>query len=305
MASSFRTLGNRPPRHEWQGTGHPSKAACCVEMPVQGNLLADRLYARSVMMLSRFFSRRASARSGEPSGTVPEGQRLYAVGDIHGRRDLLDALLDAIVADNAGRPAADTQIIFLGDLVDRGPDSAGVVERLLQMERDTPGTRFLLGNHEEVFLKAFDGDLKALPFFIRIGGRETILSYGVTEADYLKADYPELLELMHRHVPADHIAFLKRFEDLIVHGDYAFVHAGVRPGEPLARQRASDLRWIREEFLTHAAAHEKIIVHGHTIFENVEIHPHRIGLDTGAYRSGRLSAMAFEGSERWLLEAAL
>lgn len=253
-------------------------------------------------MLSRFFARSSAAR--KPTGAVPPGQRIYAIGDIHGRLDLLDTLLETIEADAAARPDADTQIIFLGDLIDRGPNSAQVVERALHLSKTDGSFRFLLGNHEEVFLKALNGDLKALAFFTRIGGRETISSYGITDDAYRACEYPELLDMLRERVPPEHVSFLEAFEDLITIGDYAFVHAGVRPGEPLARQRPSDLRWIREEFLEHRGALEKVIVHGHTIREDVEFREHRIGLDTGAYDSGKLTAMGFEGGERWILSTA-
>lgn len=251
-------------------------------------------------MFSKLFSSRKPA--AVPTASVPEGLRIYAIGDIHGRLDLLDELLTAIAADDSARAPAKTHVIFLGDLIDRGPSSAQVVERLRQFDQQNPGTHFLLGNHEEVFLKALSGDRKALSFFVRIGGRETVLSYGVSEEAYLQSDFDELFELLIAHVPPAHIAFLERFEDLITFGDYAFVHAGVRPGEPLANQRTSDLRWIRDEFLNHTGTLEKIVVHGHSIAADVEVAPHRIGLDTGAFASGKLSAMAFEGDRRWILQ---
>ena len=251
-------------------------------------------------MISKLFPRFRPTR--EPPAQVPPGQRVYAIGDIHGRVDLLNQLLSAIEADHARRRAAELVIIFLGDLVDRGPQSAQVIERALQAAETYPDCRFLLGNHEEVFLKALHGDLKALAFFTRIGGRETIFSYGISETEYRDCEYSELLELLRLKVPSAHIAFLEAFEDLIVIGDYAFVHAGIRPEQLLAHQRPSDLRWIREEFLSHKGPLEKIIVHGHTISEEVEIREHRIGLDTGAYASGKLTAMGFEDQERWVID---
>lgn len=254
-------------------------------------------------MLRKLLSsrRRVAAR---PIGLIPAGQRLYAIGDIHGRLDLLETLLDLIETDNAARLSTKTQLLFLGDLIDRGPQSAQVVERLMQFARDRPSTRFLLGNHEEVFLTALSGDVKALKFFHRIGGRETILSYGITPEEYKKLDYHELLNWLITHVPPAHCAFLNRFEDLIIVGDYAFVHAGVRPEAPLAHQKAKDLRWIRDEFLNFEGAHEKVIVHGHTISDEVQELPSRIGIDTGAYASGKLTAMGFEGRDRWVLQTA-
>lgn len=253
-------------------------------------------------MIGQLFRRRPAPR--RPSGRIPDGQRVYAIGDVHGRLDLLDQLLETIEADDAARGSSQTQIIFLGDLIDRGPHSAGVVDRAMQLASRGAPCRFLLGNHEEVFLKVLEGDLKALAFFARIGGRETILSYGVTEEEYRDADYPELLEIVQARVPAAHHAFIGGFEDMILAGDFAFVHAGIKPGVALADQRPGDLRWIRTEFLERGDEFEKIIVHGHTIAEEVEVRPNRIGLDTGAYASGKLTAMGFEGADRWVLDTA-
>lgn len=255
-------------------------------------------------MLRRFISAlsRPKAHDAAPAGAVPAGQRIYAVGDIHGRLDLLNDLLERIERDNAERAEADTQLIFLGDLVDRGPQSAAVVERLMTLSQSSQGISFLLGNHEEVFLKVLEGDEKALRFFLRIGGRETVLSYGISQAEYDASDYGELLAMIQATVPADHRDFLRGFGDLIVMGDYAFVHAGVQPDLPLDAQKPASLRWIRDEFLNHRGPFEKIIVHGHTIFDEVAHGPGRIGLDTGAYESGRLTAMGFEGEARWILQ---
>lgn len=254
-------------------------------------------------MTLKLFPFRTRKSPAEPKAAVAKGQRVYAIGDIHGRLDLLEALLADIREDDARRPSANTVIVFLGDLIDRGPSSRRVVERAIEIKRELPNTRFLLGNHEEVFLIAMSGDLKALAFFTRIGGRETILSYGISEAEYESLDYPGLLERMLEVVPRAHIDFLQGFEDLLIFEDYAFVHAGIRPGIPLAQQRSNDLRWIREGFLSHKGAHEKVVVHGHTISRDVELLPNRIGLDTGAYASGKLTAMGFEGDDRWILQA--
>ncbi|WP_188768934.1 metallophosphoesterase family protein [Novosphingobium endophyticum] len=251
-------------------------------------------------MIAKLFSRRS--KNSAMAAAVPEGRRLYAIGDIHGRADLLDGLLARILADEQARGGPAGELIFLGDLVDRGPDSAQVIERLIALREQRPGTRFLLGNHEEVFLSALGGDRKALRLFHRIGGAETILSYGITPAAYAAADFDELAAMFQAAVPDAHRAFLESFEDMIIEGDYVFVHAGVRPGVALTEQRPSDLRWIREEFLSWGDPLEKVVVHGHSIFEEVVELPHRIGLDTGAYRHGILTAMAFEGCDRWILQ---
>ena len=243
---------------------------------------------------------RRAAQAG-PKPAIPEGVRLYAIGDVHGRLDLLDALLAMIEEDNRQRTDAEPQLVFLGDLIDRGPDSAGVVARAMEIANDVPGTRFLMGNHEEVFLKALDGDDRALRFLCRFGGRETILSYGLDDAAYDQLDFDALMPVLIDLVPEQHRAFLAGFEDVVIAGDYAFVHAGIRPGVMLADQSPGDLRWIREPFLDHSGPLEKIIVHGHTITPEVEMRSNRIGIDTGAYASGRLTALGLQGSERWTL----
>ena len=244
---------------------------------------------------------RRAIEPAPPPARVPDGLRVYAIGDIHGRLDLLDSLLFRIEADERMRGAARTQLIFLGDLIDRGPDSAGVVQRALEIEQSGPPARFLMGNHEEVFLKALGGSLEALRFFVKIGGRATILSYGFDEEEYASLDYDELLPELIARVPAEHVAFLQRFEDQIAIGDYLFVHAGIRPRVALEEQTGGDLRWIRSEFLDYRGMHGPIVVHGHTITEDVEERPNRIGIDTGAFASGRLTALGLEAGERWYL----
>ena len=256
-------------------------------------------------MLAKLFSRFVKAPA--PLAQAPEGRRIYAIGDIHGHLDLLDGLLAQIFADER-TCGGSSELIFLGDLINRGPQSAQVIDRLIDLKTRRAETRFLLGNHEELFLTALEGSREAIRFFDRVGGAETILSYGITPEAYAAADYAELSEMLQAAVPLAHRRFLDGFEDMIVEGDYVFVHAGVRPGVALKKQRPSDLRWIREEFLSESGKSGApiipglVVVHGHTIFEKVVEHPGRIGLDTGAYRSGILSAMAFEGAKRWIIQ---
>jgi serine/threonine protein phosphatase 1 len=251
-------------------------------------------------MISKLFPSRRRAIDTAPA--IPPGQRVYAIGDIHGCADLLDDLIERVEADDSARGPAETSIIFLGDLVDRGPQSAAVIDRLIALADSRPRVRLLLGNHEEIFLGALDGEPKALRLFCRIGGRETVLSYGMAPDEYERLDYEELVHRLDALVPPAHRAFFARFEDMIVIGDYAFVHAGVRPDTPLDQQRGGDLRWIRDPFLDHRTRLDKMIVHGHTITESVETRPHRIGVDTGAYTSGRLTALGLEGDQRWELQ---
>ena len=198
--------------------------------------------------------------------------------------------------------AASTTIVFLGDLVDRGPDSAAVVDRVLELRDEGRDVRCVMGNHEETFLAALDAKENAMRFFTRIGGQETILSYGVGEQDYLAADYAELEALFAARVPAAHRAFLESMESYVEIGDYLFVHAGIRPEVPLEEQSGTDLRWIRGRFLDHPGDHGRMVVHGHTITPQVDERANRIGIDTGAYRSDRLTALGLEGAQRWLLD---
>lgn len=251
-------------------------------------------------MLRRFFSSRAEPMPAV-AAAIPDGQRVYAIGDIHGRRDLLDDLLARIDHDDRDRPPAATTLVFLGDIVDRGPESAQVVERLRGLAA-TRNARFLTGNHEELFLLALRGDPEALRVFCRAGGRETLLSYGMGAAEYATLRYEEIAERLAALVPAAHRAFVESFEDRIVIGDYAFVHAGVKPGVPVGEQRVEDLRWIRQPFLSHRQPFDKLIVHGHTITDEVEDTGVRIGLDTGAYRTGKLTALGLEGKRRWVID---
>lgn len=255
-------------------------------------------------MLKRLFNKKAPVRPLD-TATVPEGRRIYAIGDIHGRNDLLQQLIEKIIDDDFKRGEIVSEIIFLGDLVDRGPDSAGVIETAMKLKRELGNVRFLMGNHEEVYLKAATGDEKATRFFNRIGGKETILSYEISMKEYMDLDSVGLAERLPDLFPADHIDFVKGFEDQIVIGDYAFVHAGIRHGVSLEEQKPKDLRWIREEFLSIDDPFEKVIVYGHTISDDVVEKGNRIGIDTGAYYTEKLTALALEGDQRWYLDTSL
>lgn len=231
--------------------------------------------------------------------SLPDGQRVYAIGDIHGRHDLLCRMIARIEADEVGRPAAETTVILLGDLVDRGPDSAGVIATAREWAKRR-NVRILAGNHEEMFLGSFERD-DTLRHFIRHGGRETLLSYPIEPDVYNRATLEELRAIMREAVPAEDVEFMKSMEDRIQIGDYVFVHAGVRPGVPLEEQKVSDLRWIRGEFIDGPERRNFAVVHGHTILETPHVSPLRISLDTGAYASGLLTAVGLEGTARWLI----
>jgi serine/threonine protein phosphatase 1 len=243
--------------------------------------------------------------SGRTTGAphVPPGHRIYAVGDVHGRDDLLAQLLAQIEDDHARHGKARLVIVFLGDLIDRGAWSRDVVERLRNYRPEGARLVFLCGNHEEVLLRILDGDAGLIPDWLKFGGGECLQSYGVDPAKLKKARPAEALRAVRSAIPPSHVTFLRGFDDTFRAGDYLFVHAGIRPGVPLDEQGRADLRWIREPFLGDRAEHGFVVVHGHSVREVVEVHHNRIGIDTGAYRFGVLTALALEGEERRFLQA--
>ncbi len=243
------------------------------------------------MSASRFSWRAAPA-------TLPEGLRLYVIGDVHGRADLLGRMFEAIdTHDGADRPAARHEIL-LGDYVDRGPASRAVIDLVLGRRRKTAVTA-LAGNHEAMFLE-FLNKPETWPAWAAAGGRETLVSYGVA-APVRPADLAELARDARAAIPQEHLAFLADLDLMSVAGGYAFVHAGIRPDRPLDRQVMDDILWIREPFLSHARPMERVIVHGHTPVAEPELLTNRIGIDTGAYASGRLTCLVLEGDRMGFL----
>ncbi|MEE4199787.1 metallophosphoesterase family protein [Erythrobacter sp.] len=236
-----------------------------------------------------------------PLPAVPPGTRHYLIGDIHGRLDLYEALIAAIDADDAAQKARDTQVVLLGDLVDRGPDSAGVIDRTRAWQSERR-VRVLAGNHEDMFLGAFKKP-EILRHFLKHGGRETILSYGLAKDRFNALTLEELFERLPELVPQEERDYIAGFEEMIEAGDYLFVHAGIDPEVPLDEQKRSDLLWIRERFLNHSGPLEKVVVHGHTIFDRVTDRGNRIGIDTGAFRSGVLTALVLEDEQRRVIQA--
>jgi serine/threonine protein phosphatase 1 len=240
------------------------------------------------------------SRSATPRG--PTGQRAYVIGDVHGRLDLLEQLLDQIHRDLEARRPYKVLVAFLGDLIDRGPSSAQVVERLRTYRHERVRPIFLLGNHEEVLLRLIRGETDLISGWLKFGGAQCLESYGADPLAIASAPPEAALASIRQAIPAAHVEFLRSFADTCRFGDYLFVHAGIRPGVALDQQRQSDLRWIREPFLLDDSDHGCIVVHGHTIADEVEERPNRIGIDTGAYRSGILTALVIDGKERWTLD---
>ena len=241
-------------------------------------------------------------QANEQGPAAARGYRAYVVGDIHGRLDLLDRLLGDIKRDIAARPPRKTLLVFLGDLIDRGPASAQVIDRLRSYKAAGVRTVFLLGNHEEVLLRILDGDTSLVPSWLRFGGAECLRSYGADPRQIAALDQTLVVAAVREAIPKEHQAFLRSFVDTCRFGDYLFVHAGIRPGVSIDQQLQSDLRWIREPFLFDGSDHGCVVVHGHTIAPEIEERSNRIGIDTGAYRTGILTALALEGTERWSLD---
>jgi len=261
------------------------------------------------MMLKKLLSRsrlsRPKAVQAAPA-SLPEEQRVYAIGDIHGRLDLLEILMHRIAMDDQQRPPAKTKVIFLGDLVDRGPDSKGVIDYVIKLSKTGVDLRFIAGNHEEIFLKTItEPSEKLTRFFYRIGGQETILSYGIDRAELAMMTMEELTARIPTIVPQSHVRFLTEMEDRIEIGGYLFVHAGIRPEVDISSQSQHDMRWIRQEFTESTECFEKVVIHGHTIFESVSEGPSRIGIDTGAWETDVLTAIGLDGGERWFLDTAI
>ena len=232
-----------------------------------------------------------------------DGLRLYAIGDVHGRLDALDLLIGAIRAEPSEglRPV----LVMLGDYVDRGPASRDVLERLISLERDPSlETRFIRGNHEETMF-GFLSEPSLGATWCSFGGVETLSSYGVVAP--LSSDPPEAWEATRdafvAALPTSHARFLQALEPAVEYGDYFFTHAGVRPGIGLDEQEPHDMMWIRDDFLRGSATFSKAIVHGHTPEADAFVSDRRIGVDTGAYATGRLSAIVLEGLERRLIQA--
>jgi serine/threonine protein phosphatase 1 len=250
-----------------------------------------------------FGAKQKRAHSAPPS---TGGRLVYAIGDIHGRLDLMDELLEKIAEDaQATQPAEKPVLVFLGDYVDRGPASRGVVERLIRLSTlPNVQLRALKGNHEQAML-AFLDDPDFGPAWLQNGGAATLASYGVASPQTrIQAEGWELArEKFAEALPPEHLNFLRGLELYAEYGDYIFVHAGLRPGVPIARQTEQDLLWIRYDFIEERRPFEKVVVHGHTPEPEPFLGAIRLGLDTGAYATGVLTAGRLYGAERAILQA--
>jgi serine/threonine protein phosphatase 1 len=239
--------------------------------------------------------------------TVPAGTRVYAIGDSHGCVERLRALHQAILADRdaapaAGPPATRWVVVYLGDYVDRGPDSRGVIDLLLSDPLPGFESVYLKGNHEDLMLGVLDEGQAPMTWLVN-GGGATLESYGIDPEEVTRDSRDRPPRGLAPRLPAAHLDFLHGLALSHVEGDYLFVHAGIRPGIPLDAQRDRDLLWIRDAFLDSDADHGKVVVHGHTPSRTPELMANRIGIDTGACFGGCLTAVVLEGAGRRLLQA--
>jgi serine/threonine protein phosphatase 1 len=239
-------------------------------------------------------------RADPPAYALPAGTRAYAIGDVHGRRDLLEELLARIDAERSADPRSREHLILLGDLIDRGPDSRGVLDLLLERQAADPSLTILGGNHEAMLVAMLDGALRDLESWLHFGGEECAVSYGLDPIALL-ADPAGAPVLLHAAIPEAHAALLRALPDSLRVGDVLFVHAGIRPGVTLDAQDPQDLRWIRTPFLRSTVDHGVLVVHGHTVVGEPEVHSNRIAIDTGASATGRLTALCLDGPERRFL----
>ncbi len=248
--------------------------------------------------LSRVFRQKPAQRC------VPPGTRLYAIGDIHGRADLLRRIHRLIYEDACHAQAGRKVVVYLGDYIDRGPDSRGVIDLLIHDPIPGCESVHLKGNHDDC-LTRFLVDPKIARLWLSHGGDATLRSYGVAPPcfpwDF--RDIRRAQQALRRALPAEHMAFFRGLRSAYTEGDYLFVHAGIRPGVPLALQTERDMLWIGEKFLDSHRDHGKIVVHGHSITAGPDVRQNRIGVDSGAYATGKLTCLILEGTERCFLQA--
>jgi serine/threonine protein phosphatase 1 len=244
-------------------------------------------------MLSRFLNKQ---KGHAPE--VPPGRRVYAIGDIHGRADLLGDLHHLIHEDAYRRQSPHNVVVYLGDYIDRGDASPAVIDLLLDAPLPSFESIHLKGNHEDSLLRFLE-DYTIGRAWLGYGGAETLESYGIpcSSAATGARELTRLQAEFAARLPDRHRRFLAGLRLMHEEGDYLFAHAGVRPGVPLEQQSEDDLLWIRDEFLASDAAFGKIIVHGHTISTRPDVQRNRIGIDTGAFATGKLTALVLEGSE--------
>lgn len=228
--------------------------------------------------------------------------RIYVIGDIHGRLDLFRGLIRAIEQDDATRRDMAKRLVILGDFIDRGPQSAELVSFLMALTRTLKSVIVLKGNHEAILLDVLNGNHDALALWLAHGGRASLASWQIPDELTEPFRQRELIDRLRAAMGPATIAWLQALPTSWTTGDYVFVHAGIRPGIPLRKQKPEDLLWIRNEFLNYSGRHEKVVVHGHTVVKDgPALLGNRIAVDTGAYFTDRLCAVGLEASDQWCI----
>lgn len=258
------------------------------------------LIRKLIDLVGKPLSKQKQAPSSRIIARVPDGVRVYVVGDVHGRADLLTHVFARIDADQAARPVEHAITVFLGDYVDRGLRSREVIDQLIERQLNRRVVT-LRGNHDDSMLRALH-DMDVALRWLSAGGRETLHSYGITAPANVDRDsIHTVMAMAIKQIPARHKAFLERLLPYATIGDYAFIHAGIRPGIELEKQSPEDLMSIRQPFLECATPHEYVIVHGHTPVSTPDFKPNRINIDTGAYITGNLTCLVLEEDRQFVL----
>ncbi len=249
--------------------------------------------------------KRLRRRDRQADYQLPQGLRVYAVGDVHGRADLLSQLHSMIIQDAGSNPGQQMQVVYLGDYLDRGPYVRQTLDELLSGLPSSFGADYLMGNHERLFMAALE-DPSLMELWLELGGQTTLLSYGVQApgSGFSMQRAQEVQEALLEAIPQDHLNFIKNLRQFLHIGDFLFVHAGIIPGKPLAAQTEDELLWIRDEFLSCGKDFGVKVVHGHTVSESVQEFHNRIGIDTGAYATGVLTCAVIEGAQVRYLSTA-
>ncbi len=235
---------------------------------------------------------------------MPEGEIVYAIGDVHGCYLSMLNLLDRIEVDRRSRPEGKSTVVFLGDLIDRGPASKEVVEFLMTFNPDWTELAFVRGNHEEVMLDVLSGNISAMRSWFEFGGKDCARSYGVDNFGQLHINPDHIMMALQRSVPKTHLAFLDSFSDAFAFGDYLLVHAGIKPKVAIENQSPYDMRWIRSSFLDYKKPHPVKVVHGHSVVDDgPENHSNRIAIDTGAHKGRPLTAVRLCAGEEKFIES--
>ncbi|MXO59481.1 serine/threonine protein phosphatase [Altererythrobacter salegens] len=247
--------------------------------------------------MNRYFSRRDRLATTLP--TTADEERIYAIGDVHGRLDLLEVLMQRLEQDSRFRDDCPTRLILLGDLIDRGPDSRLLLELAQRAQYECDRVTVLLGNHEDLLLESTFGNAAAQRAWLQHGGAATLRSYGLDVSEMEAASAEEMAAILCEVIGDKALAWMNSLPLYFQSGDYFFCHAGIRPGVPLSRQGRHDLLWIRKKFLSSQRDHGAVVVHGHSETNELVFARNRINVDTAAYRTGVLSAVGLQGTIQW------